>query len=494
MLAGMRIGRRRLAAAAVGALPALVAGRILTHLGLTALRDGTGYPPTPDGHIDDASHLDETAVQRVVRVAGSTADAEATVAAVLRQAREQNRPVSIAGARHSMGGQAIAKSGVVIDMSDVAHAAIDVASGVLTVGAGARWRDVIELLDARGRAVSVMQSNDDFSVGGSLSVNCHGWQPGRPPIASTVESLRVVRPDGNAVTCSREQERDLFSCVLGGYGLFGVIVEARLRVTENAMYVAEQWATTPDAYAQALRDRASGAGLAFGRLSIEPDRLFEEAVLTAYRPDPSFAGALPRAGRHEGSRLARLLFRGEVGSDYGKWLRWTAERHLGSEGGARATRNQLMNEPVALFANRRPHLTDILHEYFVPPGEFGPFVRDVRGVIRAHRGDLLNATVRNVLEDHDTRLPYATSDVLSVVMLFSEARTPEADAAMRAMTRDLVDTSLAHGGRHYLPYRLHATREQVRRGYPGLDAFLAAKRAVDPDLVLRTTFYEYIAG
>jgi FAD/FMN-containing dehydrogenase len=460
---------------------------------MTALREGGGYPPTPDGRIDDASHLDETAVQRVVRVSGSSADAETTVAAVLREAREQNLPVSIAGARHSMGGHAIAKNGVVIDMTGVAHAALDAASGVLTVGAGARWHQVIELLDAQGRAVSVMQSNDEFSVGGSLSVNCHGWQPGRPPIASTVESLRVVRPDGTAVTCSREQEQDLFSCVLGGYGLFGVIVEARLLVTDNAMYVAQQWATTPDAYAQALRDRAAGAGLAFGRLSIEPDGLFEEALLTVYRPDTSFAGPLPPAGRHEGSRLARLLFRGEVGSDYGKQLRWTAERHLGSEGGARATRNQLMNEPVALFANRRPDLTDILHEYFVPPSAFASFVRDARAVIRGHRGDLLNATVRNVLKDRDTRLPYATSDVLSVVLLFSERRTPEADAAMRAMTRDLVDTSIAHGGRHYLPYRLHASREQVRRGYPGLDAFLASKRAIDPDLALRTAFYEYIA-
>ena len=38
---------------------------------------------------------------------------------------------------------------------------------------------MIPHLDARGRSVAVMRSDDAFSVGGSVSVNCHGWPRGR---------------------------------------------------------------------------------------------------------------------------------------------------------------------------------------------------------------------------------------------------------------------------------------------------------------------------
>jgi FAD/FMN-containing dehydrogenase len=338
-----------------------------------------------------------------------------------------------------------------------------------------------------------MQSNDGFSVGGSVSVNCHGWQPNRPPIASTVESIRVVRPDGAAVTCSRTEDGDLFSHVLGGYGLFGVVIELRLRVTENAMYVARRIPTTPEGYAAALREYGSRAGLAFGRLSIHPEHLFDEAFLTVYEIDPTFAGSLPSASDFERGRLERLLFRGEVGSDYGKKLRWMLEKVFGSEGGKRATRNQLMSEPVGVFQNRRSDRTDLLHEYFVPAEAFASFVADARRVILEHRADLLNATVRNVLEDRDTRLRYAPTDVLSLVLLFSLARTANADERMRSMTRELCEVCLAHAGRHYLPYRLHATKEQVLRGYPMLEAVLAKKRELDPDLLLRNAFYDYVA-
>src|SRR5437660_314829 len=83
---------------------------------------------------------------------------------------------------------------------------------------------IIPYLDRRRHSVAVMQSDNTFSVGGSLSVNCHGWQFGRPPIASTVESLRLMQADGSIVRCSRTENPELFSLVLGGYGLFGIIL------------------------------------------------------------------------------------------------------------------------------------------------------------------------------------------------------------------------------------------------------------------------------
>ena len=62
------------------------------------------------------------------------------------------------------------------------------------------------------------------------------------------------------------------------------------------------------------------------------------------------------------------------------------------------------------------------------------------------------------------------------------------------MTVELIERVLALGGSYYLPYRLHASRDQLRRAYPKLDAFVAAKRRYDPQLRFRNAFWDtYLA-
>ena len=45
-----------------------------------------------------------------------------------------------------------------------------------------------------------------------------------------------MKSDGSVVRCSREENKELFSLVLGGYGLFGIILEADLRTVPNRAY------------------------------------------------------------------------------------------------------------------------------------------------------------------------------------------------------------------------------------------------------------------
>ncbi len=75
-----------------------------------------------------------------------------------------------------------------------------------------------------------MQSNDDFTVGGSISVNCHGWNPATESIASTVDSFTLIKADSSIVQCRRDrpQRHELFGAVCG-YGLLGIITSVELR-------------------------------------------------------------------------------------------------------------------------------------------------------------------------------------------------------------------------------------------------------------------------
>ena len=48
--------------------------------------------------------------------------------------------------------------------------------------------------------------------------------------ADNVDELEVVTGTGEIVTCSREQNRDLFDVVRCGLGQFGVITRAKVRL------------------------------------------------------------------------------------------------------------------------------------------------------------------------------------------------------------------------------------------------------------------------
>ena len=144
------------------------------HLLRAVKNDGPALPEIPAGFADDASRLNLTKVNRVWSIPEDVDEAEKQLAELLELARRERLPVSIAGARHSMGGHTIAPDGIVINMRPFRHMTLNDAKDRLHVQAGALWEEIIPYLDARGRSVAVMQSNNSFSVGGSISVNCHG--------------------------------------------------------------------------------------------------------------------------------------------------------------------------------------------------------------------------------------------------------------------------------------------------------------------------------
>jgi hypothetical protein len=54
----------------------------------------------------------------------------------------------------------------------------------------------------------------------------------------------------------------------------------------------------------------------------------------------------------------------------------------------------------------------------------------------------------------------------------------------------LIDRVLALGGSYYLPYRLHARSDQLRKAYPRIEEFVAKKRSYDPQLRFRNMMWE----
>ena len=101
----------------VVAILAGVMARPLWHISRAAIANRHAPQPTPAGFADDASRLNRTPVAATFAVPADSAAAEAQLIALIDRARRDHLRVSIAGARHSMGGHTISRGGVVIDMT-----------------------------------------------------------------------------------------------------------------------------------------------------------------------------------------------------------------------------------------------------------------------------------------------------------------------------------------------------------------------------------------
>ncbi|MEZ5877945.1 MAG: FAD-binding oxidoreductase [Tepidamorphaceae bacterium] len=459
---------------------------------------GTAYPPAVDAAgktvLNDASLLNPTPVAKHITInADPTAELIAQLRVELAEAKAAGRPFVASAARHSMGAQSLARDATALTL-DQTWIEPDTAAGTYRVAAGARWGEIIRRLDEAGFSPKVMQSNNDFGIASTFAVNAHGWPVPHSAFGSTVRSLRLMRHDGEVITCSRTQNADQFNLAMGGYGLNGVIIDLDVEMVPNKRliptYETMAGVDFGTRFVEALK-ADERIEMAYGRLDITLERFFDEALLITYVPADDQSDLPAASGSGFISKASRPLFRHQVDSDTVKGFRWFLETEINpvlSSGGV--TRNSLMNEPVITLDDRDPTRTDILHEYFVPPERFGEFVAACKDVIPSSYQQLLNITLRFVDTDTDSVLAYARGPRIAAVMLFSQEMTVRGEADMARMTSALIERTLDIGGTYYLPYRLHADQAQFERGYPRAGVFVSGKREADPDLMFRNALWD----
>ena len=137
-----------------------------------------------------------------------------------------------------MGGQQFGQGGLLVDLRGLNRVlSLDDTTGVVEVEAGITWTELQgDLARTRadsgfGWAIAQKQTGaDELTLGGAVAANIHGRGLDMRPFISDVESLELVNAEGRILTCSREENADLFRLVFGGYGLFGIVCSLRLRL------------------------------------------------------------------------------------------------------------------------------------------------------------------------------------------------------------------------------------------------------------------------
>lgn len=452
------------------------------------------------GVINDASCLNKTAVYGIVNVT-KTED----IANALQFAHKNGLKVTSAGQRHSMGGQSFVQGGLVLDMRNFKKMEVDKEHKILTVQSGATWAEVQKFLDKQGLAVKAMQSINIFTVGGTLSVNAHGIAHNPGIVAPTVKSMRIMLSSGEIKTASPQENPELFRLALGGYGLFGVILDVDLEVVNNEMYELKTDYIAPQNFPKYYKDRIENndqIGLFYGRLSVSPSSYLTEMAVHTYTKTP-VQDSIPPLQPEGNSSLKRFVINFSKTGDFGRWLRWRLEKSVEPGTHICASRNQTMSQEEDCIVTRNQEMydsmdylknrlndTDILQEYFIPQNKMPAFIGDLRKIVKENKANLLNVTVRIVHKDNITALPYAKQDMFAFVLYFNQDLNEHDSKILQQTTSDLIDSTIRLNGTFYLPYQLYYSKEQLHKSYPEIGDFFAAKRKVDPLQLFTNKFYE----
>lgn len=454
------------------------------------------------GTINDVSCLDRTSVFGIVQITSID-----DIRNALIFARENKLQLSMAGVRHSMGGQAFFKNNLVLDMKGFKSIQLNEDEKTITVQSGATWHDIQNFLHPR-YAVRSMQSTDIFTVGGSISVNAHGMDHLAGSVGSSIRSMRVMLADGTIVNVSRDENAELFNLVVGGYGLFGIILDVDLEIVDNDIYQTERQVVRYQEFPAIFENQIlpdPNLGLFYGHLSTAKGSLLDEMIFYKYTKVDLGEAEVPPLGEVSSTKLRRFVLNFSKKGDVAMSIKWFLEKYvepkmesctvvprtqaMGEGEACFVSRNEPMHDSVAYTRNSLKNETDILHEYFIPRDQFIPFVDGLRKIVQEHDVNLLNASVR-VIHPESNFLNYAPAEMYSIVLYINQPTTPEGNEKMGAVTRELIDLTADVNGRFFLPYQLHYTPEQLERSYPMIHDFFAAKKTYDPDGMFTNTWYE----
>jgi decaprenylphospho-beta-D-ribofuranose 2-oxidase len=156
-------------------------------------------------------------------------------------ARDGARPLARDGARaagmiprgmgRSYGDAAQLRDGLVLDTTGLKSIELDARQGVVTAQAGVTIGELLGALVPSGWVVPVVPGTQHVSVGGAIASDIHGKNHGSAgTFGRHVEQIGLLTAAGELLEISSRQDGELFAATLGGMGLTGVIVWARVRL------------------------------------------------------------------------------------------------------------------------------------------------------------------------------------------------------------------------------------------------------------------------
>ena len=148
---------------------------------------------------------------------------------VVTLARRCRRRITVAGCAHSPSDLTCTSSWLVNLDHFAAILDINQDTNVVVMQAGIRLHDLGIKLKEHGLAMPNLGSIDHQSIAGAIGTATHGSSTRHGILSQSVLALSIMLADGRVVSCSAEQNVELFRAALVSLGALGIVTEVSFK-------------------------------------------------------------------------------------------------------------------------------------------------------------------------------------------------------------------------------------------------------------------------
>lgn len=397
----------------------------------------------------------------------------ADLVTIVKWAYQNNIPLTPRGTAHTVSGQTLADTGVIIKTELLTHVSTN-ADGNIVAQPGARVISVVNEANASGNYLPALPAFMAQTVGGILSVG--GVGPGAHTDGLTIDNileLSVVTGTGEVVVCSPSEHTELFDAVLGGLGQFGIIASATFAVKPAQAFVHTVTAAYPDVASviQEMLDSAENTTLyaidGYAWSEGVAGYVIEKAVWSDSPEPPEPGVVFPQRN----NVITASISIGESSSYLDYAMKWNFLHGWWGQGAF----------PWA--------------DFFVPKARSVEFFEKSVRLMQANQAlfsggtDFLGITVVRKQKAHlhsIQQLPETDADGLYFVPQFTpNFKTPEEARKILALNRDLLDMTMSLAGKTYvideLPDKQNQWYEHFGDNWPRVQEI---KKRYDPRAIM----------
>ena len=396
----------------------------------------------PVRHLDEALVVND--VTRLNPIEVSRVIAPTTTEEIVDAVKQHPGPISIGGARHSMGGQIASSGALHIDMRG-----FDQDSGLFALREDHHGAGRVALASDPGTHRSGRSVGRHHAVlrrlhrRGLALGDVHGRYIGNGPLILSAQSVK--RRARRRLRGGGEPEAQPGDLLRRDRWIRRPRRDHRGEVRAGRQRQGE--ASAPDIAAEHLSSvlRCARAGLAGG---VSQCRLVSRCLrhgpcghVCAHgrsrdgpRPSDAAGAILPVESIRVLDRL-RLAIR--IGRPAARRRSARVSRTTGHVAQLRSELRHRRAEPAS-----RARSTYMLQEYFVPPDRFDEFAARLRDVLRRRHVHAINVSIRHANADPGSLLAWAKTDVFGFVIYYKQGTGPEAQRAVQTWTRELIERGI----------------------------------------------------
>ena len=359
---------------------------------------------------------------------------------------------------------------------------LDEQQKVLRCGAGVKLGDILKICIPRGLFLPVLPGTKAVSVGGAIAADVHGKNHHLDgSFCAHVKKISLVLASGELVSCSEQENPELFRATCSGMGLTGIISDATLSLD-----------SIPSSYINQRRLIANNLAECFEHIEDNADSKYSVAWLDCLATNKNLGRSVVYLGEHAASknRKTDTIYRERSGlgipfstpsfllnkttmsafnaSYFGAQKRWKSSTTLSCD-------NYFFPLDSISNWNRLYGSKGFLQYQFVIPSEgaLEGITSVLEKITEKGKGSFLTV-LKKFGEANENLLSFPESGYTLTLDFKNEP-------ALFPLLEELDRIVLAHGGRLYLAKDARMSMEVFRASYPNWERFMSIKNKVDPD-------------